>query len=831
MCQASEKSEAPGQNKQFPSGISIEPANSSTSRGLVVFIHGWNVAAPTAKEMWQPMRLGVESMLSASGSEVDYAVFLYDWTQPIDSNGRLLATELSKLAKQKPIVIVAHSMGGLVARSAIEDHWKFANIPFLVTIGTPHHGTPIGNEDWMRKASAVTVHTGNLLDPVEVSKLKNLDLHSKEVGTQNLAYDNFDYIMPVDLRYGQPIGWGNVQQTKYIAELNARLFQKDMSAYLRNYHFIGGYLENIKAARTAVGAVRQSNWGADYNQFAAIAMNRLLDLYKGKTSDFAATDGPVPLVSSLFLKLGSPICQLRGEDVDLWREKVDSRVRSGAKCYVTPNGVNHTALPSNSDVINRTSSWIEEILRRKHQGAHSNSSLISLVIDRSDSMNSSDGSSQTRWQSAVDSAKKLLKMLETEGEAFGSRPLVDLIFFDRDVQPIPEPTADYASLVQALDSTRPQNNTNITDALIIATQRLQDPRYSTMSRSIVLLSDGAHNATSQRPTEAAVLQGAIDAQIKIYTVGLGTPGSAGYEEDVLRTISSGTGGQFYSASDAYNLTSVFLSARHTSMGQSLLAQQGVFTTPGQQKVGNFDPSATKQAVRFDPGAAYAQVPVDMPALMCSLNYDGGSVAMVLKDPSGKTVDPTYPGATVVAGQPALAIIKDPKPGTWAVLADPSVIPASGIRYSFEASGRSNAALPGGGGGGNGGDSVLTGAVAFSTFIVLLIALRLAIVLRNRSGRPLPVSTGPSLRVVSNGMVRTLTGDKIVIGRASSSGLCLVDDDEASQKHALIYSAGGTWRIRDLGSRNGLLLNGQPIASSALNQGDTLVVGTTVIRIL
>jgi len=46
---------------------------------------------------------------------------------------------------QQNIIIVAHSMGGLVARAYLRDHAEQHHIARVITLGTPHHGTELAN--------------------------------------------------------------------------------------------------------------------------------------------------------------------------------------------------------------------------------------------------------------------------------------------------------------------------------------------------------------------------------------------------------------------------------------------------------------------------------------------------------------------------------------------------------------------------------------------------------------------------------------------------------------------------------------------------------------
>ena len=77
----------------------------------------------------------------------------YNSGQPIAVNGRELAQQLGQLVAQWPrplerIVLVGHSMGGLVLRSALHEATLAAQrwpeqVADLVFIGTPHHGAPL----------------------------------------------------------------------------------------------------------------------------------------------------------------------------------------------------------------------------------------------------------------------------------------------------------------------------------------------------------------------------------------------------------------------------------------------------------------------------------------------------------------------------------------------------------------------------------------------------------------------------------------------------------------------------------------------------------------
>ena len=72
----------------------------------------------------------------------------------------------------------------------------------------------------------------------------------------------------------------------------------------------------------------------------------------------------------------------------------------------------------------------------------------------------------------------------------------------------------------------------------------------------------------------------------------------------------------------------------------------------------------------------------------------------------------------------------------------------------------------------------------------------------------------------------ITKAQIVMGRALSSDIA-IEDLNVSRTHAEIRREGANaWSVADLGSTNGTLVNGRHIASTMLQEGDRITVGTT-----
>jgi len=76
----------------------------------------------------------------------------------------------------------------------------------------------------------------------------------------------------------------------------------------------------------------------------------------------------------------------------------------------------------------------------------------------------------------------------------------------------------------------------------------------------------------------------------------------------------------------------------------------------------------------------------------------------------------------------------------------------------------------------------------------------------------------------------LQADRIMLGRSSTNELCYADDAGLSRQHLAIERAGDQWTLRDLGSKNGTLLNGNRIASpQTLRPGDRITAGHLTIE--
>lgn len=91
-----------------------------------------------------------------------------------------------------------------------------------------------------------------------------------------------------------------------------------------------------------------------------------------------------------------------------------------------------------------------------------------------------------------------------------------------------------------------------------------------------------------------------------------------------------------------------------------------------------------------------------------------------------------------------------------------------------------------------------------------------------TGRPrviLPAGSGTPERVV------LLTSPVTVVGRGADADL-RVHDTGVSRAHAELRVEGDVVRVVDLGSTNGTLVNGRPVTTAVLSDGDSIEVGAT-----
>jgi len=94
--------------------------------------------------------------------------------------------------------------------------------------------------------------------------------------------------------------------------------------------------------------------------------------------------------------------------------------------------------------------------------------------------------------------------------------------------------------------------------------------------------------------------------------------------------------------------------------------------------------------------------------------------------------------------------------------------------------------------------------------------------------------GLSLRFISGkyegGEFPLEDGKDIIVGRSSELDMVLVEE-MVSRKHAKITVRRGSITIEDLGSTNGSFVNGERIHQAELHEGDRILIGTSILKVV
>lgn len=104
-------------------------------------------------------------------------------------------------------------------------------------------------------------------------------------------------------------------------------------------------------------------------------------------------------------------------------------------------------------------------------------------------------------------------------------------------------------------------------------------------------------------------------------------------------------------------------------------------------------------------------------------------------------------------------------------------------------------------------------------------------LRDALQRELRRSVAPSLAVILGPDVggRVVIDRSVEVGRDPACELPL-HDESVSWRHVRVEDqGGGEWAVVDLGSTNGILVNGQPTKGARLRPGDRIFIGKTVLE--
>ncbi len=250
----------------------------------------------------------IESFFTSLGyvKDTNFFIFPYDWRFDVATTKDALDVLIEK-AKQKSgqtqVNIIAHSMGGLVARNYIADSAKAGKVNSLIEMGVPHLGAP-----WAIKALFYGAPLGPsylfdliALNPDEVKDvIQNLTSHFQLLPNKNYFnfYENssatkpFPFFDERDVDQDHTTGALNYAQTKSLLtnlKFNINLFTlaEDFHTGLNNQtngvklYFIVG------SGQPTLGQIREGWW-----------INWPIELIPKYDEVYVNGDGTVPMFSA-----------------------------------------------------------------------------------------------------------------------------------------------------------------------------------------------------------------------------------------------------------------------------------------------------------------------------------------------------------------------------------------------------------------------------------------------------------------------------------------------------------------------------------------------------
>jgi Ca-activated chloride channel family protein len=204
---------------------------------------------------------------------------------------------------------------------------------------------------------------------------------------------------------------------------------------------------------------------------------------------------------------------------------------------------------------------------------------IAMTVDVSTSMGALDLQLEDKQATRLDVVKATFRDFVTGDDgALAGRDgdIIGMVTFARYADALSPLTLDHRALLGLLDRVEltalpEEDGTAIGDGMVLAIERLREA--AGISKVMILLTDGSHNAGNVEPLQAAQIASALG--IKIYTIGAGTrgialmptrarDGSISYspaqvfiDEFTLQRIAEMTGGQYFRATDAAALRSIY----------------------------------------------------------------------------------------------------------------------------------------------------------------------------------------------------------------------------------------------------------------------------------
>ena len=209
--------------------VGLRKPKNHEGKGPVILIHGlnmdeicmWYLRWCLKRENWGPL----------------YILHLGPLSWTIEENAHLLARSIDPIfQKYGKVHLIAHSMGGLVSRYFIQELNGFSKVGSLITLASPHFGTPMAHLAWsvcgrqLIPGSAFLAQVNRKPFPQEVPNL--------------FLWSNLDILVPP--RWGGAIGFSPAEGNfSYIGNLGHLMILHS----IRVFRVIREFLEKVNQTK------------------------------------------------------------------------------------------------------------------------------------------------------------------------------------------------------------------------------------------------------------------------------------------------------------------------------------------------------------------------------------------------------------------------------------------------------------------------------------------------------------------------------------------------------------------------------------------------------
>ncbi len=254
-------------------------------------------------------------------------------------------TSLYSATKQRPLSMMALSMGGNIAYEALTDPAIDAKVALLFTMGTPFHGSPLFCKDWMN----YTVYK-RLAWPwtrIDHNLAYHLYFTKNSMLRQDLAWDNFDEAIPEAGPFKSKLPFGPKGILTVGDTINLRLSKVNSApvdrkklitygGYIASPYLVPGFKRYIETTASYPAFLLNNSFPAHFGRehpvlefinrdMTNMQVSKKIAKQAGSPFVYGLNDGITPVTSAIFLPPGVERAQFlaRETDFEKVRDKTD----------------------------------------------------------------------------------------------------------------------------------------------------------------------------------------------------------------------------------------------------------------------------------------------------------------------------------------------------------------------------------------------------------------------------------------------------------------------------------------------------------------------------